>query len=359
MAILTGGGDCPGLNAAIRAVVKTAIHNLGLSHVIGVQDGFAGLIDQRIRKLHYADVSGIITLGGTILGASNRANPFKIPREHKGSVTWEDCSDGVVRYCEKLQIEVLICLGGDGTLGIAQRLSQKGIPVIGIPKTIDNDLLETDVTIGFETAVAKACQAIDTLHSTAQSHHRVMIVETMGRDAGWIALYSGIASGGDIILMPEIPYDLEKVCAIVRERSRRGKRFSILVVAEGARPRGGKPIYQEEMSGPGVDRRLRLGGIGEKIAQDLNRRGIEARYTILGHLLRGGWPTAFDRMLATRLGVEAVCAAADRDFGKMIAWKKGEVIRVSLSQVIRGQRLVPKEDPYLEIARSLNVCLGV
>jgi 6-phosphofructokinase 1 len=359
IAILTGGGDCPGLNAAIRAVVKSTLNELGLNHVIGVQDGFAGLIEQRIRKLRYADVSGIITLGGTVLGASNRANPFKIPRERKGEVTWEDRSDEVVRYCEKLKVEALLCLGGDGTLGIAQKLFQKGVPVIGIPKTIDNDLLGTDVTIGFDTAVAKACQAIDTLHSTAQSHHRVMIVETMGRNAGWIALYSGIASGGDIILIPEIPYDLEKICAVVEERSRRGRRFSILVVAEGARPRGGRQMYQEEMTGPGMDHRFRLGGIAKKIAGDLNRHGVEARYAILGHLLRGGWPSTSDRMLATHLGVEAVRAVADRDFGKMIAWKNGAVARVSLHQVIRGQRLVPKNHPYLEIARFLNVCLGV
>ncbi|MCJ7577563.1 MAG: 6-phosphofructokinase, partial [candidate division Zixibacteria bacterium] len=312
--ILTGGGDCPGLNAAIRAVAKTAIfrhqsHGSCGMEVIGIEDGYEGLIKKKTRKLETKDVSGILTLGGTILGTSNRANPFAYGEEKK------DVSKEVFRNFRNLKLDALVCMGGDGTLHIAHELTQLGMPIVGIPKTIDNDVGATDFTLGFDSAVAVATEAIDNVHSTAESHHRVMIIELMGRYTGWVALYAGVAGGGDIILIPEIPYKIEKICQEVRRRSKFGKRFSIVVMAEGVK----FSVIDRSASG-GEDRELvvarrvkastdpiRLGGVSYKIARQIEElTDVETRVIILGHLQRGGKPTNFDRILATQFGKKAV-----------------------------------------------------
>jgi 6-phosphofructokinase 1 len=273
IAILTGGGDCPGINAVIRAVVKKAILEYGME-VIGVEDGYDGLIHNRHRKLHYDDVSGILTVGGTILGASKISNPYRYAVKAGRRIVFRDVSKKTIRNARALGIDALVCIGGDGTLGIAHRLMRDGIPVVGIPKTIDNDLRGTDVTFGFDTAVAIATEAIDRLHTTAQSHHRIMIVELMGHRAGWIALFAGVAGGGDIILIPEIPYDIKAVAAKVRERNRIGRRFSIVVVAEGAKPKGGDIVVKrmvEKSADP-----VRLGGVGFVLRDRSADRGPRA-----------------------------------------------------------------------------------
>lgn len=350
--IMTGGGDCPGLNAAIRAVAKAAINTYKVPEIVGILDGFEGLMEGKSRRLQYHEVSRIVGWGGTILGTSNRCNPFRV---EKGDGT-VDLSDQVMENCRRWQLDALVVIGGEGTLYITHQFFQKGLPVVGVPKTIDNDIYGTDVAIGFDSAVDNASRAIDRIQTTAESHHRVMIIETMGRNAGWIALHSGLASGADIILIPELPYDLEKISSVVRERNRTGKRFSIIVVAEGAYPAGGSPVYLKKSKGGGG---RRLGGIGRRIADDLSQfPGIEARFTILGHLLRGGGPTASDRMLATRFGVEAMHAVADSDFGKMVAQQQGEVTRVPMEVVSQGQRLIPKDHSLIQIARSLHICFG-
>ena len=251
IAILSGGGDCPGTNAAIRAITKKAILEHGIE-VIGIMDGFDGMIHNHFRTLHYDDVSGIMTLGGTILGTSNISNPYKHSIKKGDSIEFEDASQITIGNIRKLNIDCLVCIGGDGTLGIANRLFRDGIPLVGVPKTIDNDLLGTDITFGFDTAVTIATEGIDRLHTTAQSHHRVMIVEVMGRNAGWIALYAGVAGGADIILIPEIPYDLNVIVERVKERNRKGKRFSIIVVAEGAKPKGGEVVVQRVVKKPQI-----------------------------------------------------------------------------------------------------------
>jgi phosphofructokinase-like protein len=289
--ILTGGGDCPGINAVIRAVAKRAILEHGWE-VVGLEDGFEGLIHRRARPLSYEDVSGILTLGGTILGASKISNPYKYAVGKGGGIIFEDLSAQAVATARDLDLDALVCIGGDGTLGIAFRLMKDGLPIVGVPKTIDNDLRGTDITFGFDSAVAIATEAVDRIHSTAQSHHRVMIVEVMGHKAGWIALYAGVAGGGDIILVPEIPYELAAIEAKVRERQKRGKRFSIIVIAEGAKPKGGETVIKrivERASDP-----VRFGGIGFALAEEIERTtDIETRAVVLGHLQRGGSPTAW------------------------------------------------------------------
>jgi phosphofructokinase-like protein len=354
--ILTGGGDCPGINAVIRAVAKTAIMKFGME-VVGYLDGFWGLIHDKHRSLTFDDVSGILTLGGTILGTSNRANPFRNPREGPEGLTFEDVSDRVMEHYRKQKLGALVVIGGDGSLSIALGLFEKGMPVVGVPKTIDNDLSETDVTFGYATAVYNATEAIDKIHTTAQSHHRVMLVETMGRYAGWIALAAGVASGGDVILIPEIPYDLEVVSEKVRERSRKGKRFSIVVVAEGATPKGGGPIIDrvvEDSTDP-----WRLGGIGRKLAVDIEgKTGLECRVTVLGHLQRGGSPVPSDRILATQFGYEAVRLVVEGRFGHMVALKDSLVVPVEIAKAVAKQKLVPPDHPLILSTKALGVCFG-
>ena len=356
IAILTGGGDCPGINAVIRAVSKKAILESGLE-VVGISDGFEGLMHNRHRILHYDDVSGIINLGGTILGTSNKANPYRCPMKKEGPLEFEDLSQAAIDNFERLEADCLVCIGGDGTLNIAHRLFKDGIPIIGIPKTIDNDIRGTDITFGFDTAVYIATEGLDRVRTTAQSHHRVMIVEVMGRNAGWIALHSGTASGADVVLIPEIPYDLDIVTDKVNIRNRRGKRFTIAVVSEGARPKGGGKVVQrvvEESTDP-----VRLGGIGFVLGSHIEAEtGIETRTVVMGHLQRGGVPTPYDRVLATRLGTRAVDMLLDGSYGYMVGIKGNDLLDVPLEEVARGQRRVPLSDPLIGSARSVGTCFG-
>jgi len=356
IAILTGGGDCPGINAVIRAVAKKAMLEFGMD-VIGIEDGYDGLIHDRHRKLGYNEVSGILTLGGTILGASKISNPYQYALQKGKAIVFKDVSRKAIANFKKLGVDGLVCIGGDGTLGIACRLMKDGIPVIGVPKTIDNDLRGTEITFGFDSAVAFATEAIDRLHSTAQSHHRVMIVEVMGHRSGWIALYAGVAGGGDIILIPEIPYSLEAVLAKVRDRKKKGKRFSIVVVAEGAKPKGGDVVVKkivERSSDP-----VRLGGIGFSLSDQIERAtGTETRAVVLGHLQRGGSPTAHDRILATQLGAMAVELVVLGQFGRMVAVEQGLITSVPLETASGGPRTVPLDHPLIAAARALGTSFG-
>jgi len=356
IAILTGGGDCPGINAVIRAVAKKAILEHGME-VIGVEDGYDGLVRGKCRKLEYNDVSGILTQGGTILGTSNAGNPYHYPVKKGNRLEFQDLSGVAIKNAKQLCIDCLVCIGGDGTMSISNNLFQDGVPIVGIPKTIDNDLKGTDTTFGFDSAVYIATEGIDRLHSTAQSHHRVMIVEVMGRNAGWIALHSGVAGGGDIILIPEIPYDPGIVAAKVKDRNRRGKRFSIVVVSEGARPKGGDVVVRriiKESTDP-----VRLGGIGFVVgAQIEGITGIETRTVVMGHLQRGGPPTPYDRVLATRLGTKAVDLVENGDFGYMVAVKGNALTKVRLQDVAKGQRTVRSNDPLIASARAVGTCFG-
>jgi len=357
IAILTGGGDCPGINAVIRAVAKKAILEEE-AEVIGIEDGYHGMVENRYRILQYDDVSGILTQGGTILGTSKIANPYRYPIKKDGELEFKDLSGVAIKNLKNLEINALICIGGDGTLGIAHKLFKDGIPVIGVPKTIDNDLRGTEITFGFDSALSIATEGIDRIHTTAQSHHRVMIVEVMGHRSGWVALYSGVAGGGDILLIPEIPYEMDIVSDKVKERNKRGKRFSILVVAEGAKPKGGEVVIQrivKESSDP-----IRLGGIGFVLGRQIEElTGLETRTVVMGHLLRGGTPTAFDRVLATRLGVRAMEMVREEKFGYMVGVKGESLIDVPLKEVARGPRRVPLNYPLIKVARSVGISFGV
>src|SRR6187402_524538 len=308
--ILTGGGDAPGLNAVIRAVVKSCIR--ADIECIGLEDSFDGLIyPERSRVLTLKDVTGILRIGGTILGTTNRGNPFIYPIETSDGPV--DYSDRCMSNFQTMGIDALVVIGGDGTLTIAHDFHKRGIPIVGVPKTIDNDIAATTMTFGFDTAVAFATDALDRLHTTAESHHRIMVAEVMGRYAGWIALYAGIGGGADVVLIPEIPFDLTKVAARIRERDAWGARFSIVVVAEGAHPAGGARTVVTAGSAHRVER---LGGVGELVAAELERTcGKEARYVVLGHLQRGGSPTAYDRVLATRFGSFAVDLMLRNEYG--------------------------------------------
>lgn len=353
--ILTGGGDCPGLNAVIRAVVLSAAGGYGWE-VLGVEDGFDGLLNDRIRPLDLDDVRGILTHGGTILGTTNRGNPFAWPVVRNGREEAIDASRTVLDRLEILHLDAMIVIGGDGTLHIASALHQMGAPVVGIPKTIDNDIPGTDVTFGFDTARLTATEAIDKLHTTAESHHRIMVVETMGRNAGWIALESGIAGGANSVLIPEIPFQLEAVERVIEERATRGRRFSIVVVAEGARPVGGAQIYQEA-GAPG--KLPRLGGIGQQVTDGLaEATGRETRCTVLGHLQRGGSPTPFDRLLATRFGVRAVQCVIENQMGMMVALRGQEVLTVPIAEAVATRRQVPTDGELVRAARELGISLG-
>lgn len=355
IAILTGGGDCPGLNAAIRAIVKTAITDYEYE-VFGVYDGYYGLIERQMRNLLFSDVSNILPLGGTILGTSNKVNPFKYWRGGNGDVI--DCSDDVVAYLNEMNIYALFCIGGDGTLTIANQLQKKFPNIIGIPKTIDNDLMATDLTFGFDTACSFVTDALDRLHSTAQSHHRVMVVEVMGRYAGWIALEGGVAGGGDIILIPEIPFKWEAVYDAVLTRVKKGKRFSIVVVSEGAHPDGEDYTVNKTIADSPDP--IRLGGIGKRVADEIEQAtGHESRVTVLGHLQRGGSPSFFDRILATQYGVAAVRLAAEDGFGNMVALRNGEIVPVPLGEAIHSLKLVAKNHPILLAAKSVGTSFGV
>ncbi len=358
LAMLTGGGDCPGLNAVIRAAARSAFA-LGWE-VFGIEDGFEGLLTKQAHQLHPRDVRGIIHLGGTILGTSNRVSPFRVERRRKGAASVDaDRSAEVVRNFKEMGFNALIAIGGDGTLSIALRLAGKGIPVVGVPKTIDNDIECTSVTFGFDTAVSTATDAIDKLHPTAEAHGRVMVVELMGRNAGFIALNSGVAGGADVILIPEIPFDMERVCDKIRERERRrrGGYFSIVVVAEGARSLGGKLHHRSLDEGEAP----RLGGVGQWVAEEIAARtGKETRSLVLGHLQRGGAPTTFDRLLGTRFGAAAVRAVKDGAFETMVALNPPTIVRVPLKDAVGEGRTkrVPLDSDVVLSARGLGISFG-
>jgi ATP-dependent phosphofructokinase / diphosphate-dependent phosphofructokinase len=353
--ILTGGGDCPALNAVIRAAVKTSI-GYGWD-VLGIEEGFDGLVQCKARVLTTASVSGILHLGGTILGTTNAANPFCYPTiGESGKIIECDISDTVVVNFRKLGLDALIVIGGDGTLGIAENFYNKGIPIVGVPKTIDNDLGGTIVTFGFDTAVNTARDALDKLHTTAESHRRVLVVEVMGRNTGWIALESGIAGGADIILIPEIPYDPDKVAHSVMVRERLGKHFSIIVVAEGAFPVGGKPTHAAIGH---AGREPRLGGVGERVASTVTElTGKETRVVVLGHLQRGGPPTTFDRVLGTRFGAAAARLVKKGAFGRMVALIPPDVESVPIREVIGRLKTVPIDHDIIQSARDIGISFG-
>lgn len=353
--ILTGGGDCPALNAVIRAAVKTSI-GYGWE-VVGIEEGFDGLVQCKTRTMTTASVSGILHLGGTILGTTNAANPFSYPTLGEGGKTVErDISDTVVTNFHKLGLDALIVIGGDGTLSIAEKFYNKGIPLVGVPKTIDNDISGTVITFGFDTAVNTARDALDKLHTTAESHRRVLVVEVMGRHAGWIALHSGIAGGADVILIPEIPYDPAKVAHSIMVRERLGKRFSIVVAAEGAFPIGGKPTHTEAKH---AGREQRLGGIGERVASAVTElTGKETRVVILGHLQRGGPPTTFDRVLGTRFGAAAARLIKKGAFGRMVALLPPDVESVPIRDAIGQMKTVPVNNDIIKSAREIGISFG-
>ena len=351
--VLTGGGDAPGLNAVIRAVVKTAT-NAGVT-VIGLEDSFDGLIyPDKSRVLTPKDVTGILRLGGTILGTVNRGNPFAAPIETPHGTF--DYAERVMQMFRQMDLDALVCIGGDGTLAISYEFYKRGIPLVGVPKTIDNDIYGTSSSFGFDTAVSFATDAIDRLHTTAEAHRRIIVVEVMGRYAGWIALHAGIAGGADVILIPEIPYDFGKVVDCLRQRDERGAKFSIVVVAEGARPKDGKLSVVEAAHGGHVER---LGGAAKACGDELARlTGKETRHVVLGHLQRGGAPTAFDRTLATRFGGKAVELVLRGQFGKMVANRPPEVVPVPLGEVVGRMKLVPLDYDLVQTARMMGVSFG-
>lgn len=354
--ILTGGGDAPGLNAVIRAVVKSAIREYELS-VVGFLNGFGGLIKNQVRELSENEVAGILPRGGTILGTTNRDNPFYYPIEKNGEKVFVDVSDRVFENTAIHEVDALVVIGGDGSLSIAKELYDKGMKLIGVPKTIDNDLYATDQTFGFDTALTTATEALDKLHTTAESHHRVMVLEVMGRNAGWIALSAGIAGGADVILLPEIQYDIECVAKKINHRSNQNKKFSIIVVAEGARPIGGDVVIRQRIENSYDP--VRLGGIGQVVARQIEDiTGKESRVTVLGHLQRGGSPTAFDRILSTRYGAAAVNFLMEGRYGHMVCLKGTNIDTVTLEEAARGQRKVPLDIDLVSAARQLGISFG-
>lgn len=338
--ILTGGGDCPGLNAVIRAVVKRGLQ-FGYEFT-GIRDGWKGLLQPNTMKLTREAVSGLLPMGGTILGTS-RTNPFKTEKD----------AQTLLANINELKLDALVCIGGDDTLSVAAKLHQKGIKVVGVPKTIDNDLSGTDFTFGFDTAVSIVTWALDRLHSTTEAHQRVMVVEVMGRHAGWIAVYGGIAGGADVILIPEQPFDIDEVCGYVKGRRDAGKKFSLVVAAEGAYPKqaNGMITKDKELDAFG---HVKLGGVGEFLAKEIEEKtGLESRFVVLGHLQRGGTPTAYDRILATRFGVRAVEMIHENTFGRMVALQGNKIVDVSLEEATSKLKTVD-----LEMFRTAQIFFG-
>ncbi len=354
--ILTGGGDCPGLNAVIRAAAKTLLAR-GVE-VLGFKDGYRGIIEKQWLMLDRPAVSGLLHRGGTILGSNNRDNPFHYPLLNPaGEIEYGDATPILLQHIHELGLDCLIAVGGDGTLSIALELAEKGARVVGVPKTIDNDLAATDQAFGFITAVATATDALDKLHTTAESHHRVMILEVMGRNAGWIALWSGIAGGADVILIPEIPWQICNVAAKIRARQQEGKLFSIIVIAEGTPAPNGKQVVRETIPGSGIPQRL--GGIGEVVRRLVEEEtGVETRVTVLGHIQRGGSPLSPDRILATRFGVAAAELAWKRKFSLMVALKGTSVTAVPLGDATSRPSQVHPDGQMVHTARSVGISLG-
>jgi len=363
IAILTAGGDCPGLNAVVRAVTKGAVRS-GVD-VLGIEDGFLGLIENRARPLKYDDVSNILTSGGTILGTSNKSNPtrFATGKNADGTPRIENVSDRAVKTVRGFDVRDIVVIGGDGSMTVARDFGacarELGLELnfIGVPKTIDNDLFGTDVTFGFQTAVATATDALDKVHSTAASHHRAIFVEVMGRNAGWIALHAGAASGSDVILLPEIPFTLESVYDAIRERSRRGRRYSVICVSEGACPVGGQKIIAH--TDPTSPDPIRLGGIARWLAEKTeDATGVESRYVILGHTQRGGSPIAADRVLGTLFGNHALRLMLTGARNRMAALQNNALMDVALDFAAGRQRLVSADDPLIRASRDVGVVFG-
>jgi len=353
--ILTGGGDAPGLNAVIRAAVKTALNEYGCE-VLGIRNGYDGFLEEDgIMPLGMEEVRGILPRGGTILGAANRGNPYARKVIRNGVEITIDVSDEIIKGIEKQKMDVLLVLGGDGTLRIAHELAQKGVPVIGVPKTIDNDIGGTEITFGFDTALNIATDALDRLHTTAESHHRAMVVELMGRDAGFIALNAGVSGGADVILIPEIPFKFENIMKTIRAREAHGRKFSLLAVSEGAKSDGGEQIFSRKGDEVYVPR---LGGIGQRVAEYIESQGVESRVTVLGHVQRGGTPTAFDRWLATRYGAAAVRLAARGGFDRMVALQRGEIADISLQDAIAVPKRVNVNGDAVITARNIGISFG-
>ena len=359
VAVSTGGGDCPGLNAVIRGLVTTGVMTYGWE-LIGVEDGLVGLMaPNKLTDLTLASVRGILSRGGTILGTTNKGNPFTYPVEEDGKIVETDISDTIVERLERLRIDCLAMIGGDGTMDIANRFSQKGVPVIGIPKTIDNDLAATDFTFGFDTAVNIAMEGLDRLHTTGESHDRVMIMEVMGRHAGHIALTTGVAGGAHVVLVPEIPYRTDAVVDKIRQRNRAGSTYSIVVVAEGAKPVGGDVALIEKA---GVGSVARLGGAGHRLAHALGELApeLEIRVTVLGHIQRGGSPSCFDRILGSRFGVAAAHLIKREGFGRMVCLRGLAIEDVEIEKAVAHMRGLDTESPdaLVATARALGITLG-
>ena len=357
--IMTGGGDAPGLNAVIRAAVKRAIQGYDWQ-VVGSIEAFNGVLDDPMRlvPLDLASVRGLLMRGGTILGTSNTGGPFEFPlRQPDGSYEIVDRSDELIRRLHRIGIDAVVSVGGDGSQRISQALFEKGLPIVGVPKTIDNDLDATEMTFGFQTAVETATEAIDKLHTTAESHDRVMILEVMGRDAGWIALCSGIAGGADTILLPEIPFEVDSIAMHIKRRRKVGSHFAIVVVAEGAFPRGGTALTVKERQ-PGQPNPI-LGGVGTWLGTELEARGFsQTRVCILGHLQRGGIPSPMDRLLATRFGVAAVDLIAEGKFGYMVALRSDDIVSIPIKDAISAYRNVNLDHNLVKTARGLGICFG-
>lgn len=351
--ICTGGGDCPGLNAVIRGAVKHAIGTYGME-IWGIKDSFNGLMSRPydVRKLSGHDVSEILFRGGTILGTTNSGNPFSLKNSNNNQTS--DKSQLVVEAYKDLGLDCIIVVGGDGTQGIGWQLSQVGINVVGIPKTIDNDLIATDLTVGFDTAVEIAADATSRLRSTAESHDRLMILEVMGRHAGHIALHAGVAGGAHIILLPEIPFDYDAIVKKIEERKKMGRYFSVIVVAEGAFPKGGQPVFSKSASGA-----QNLGGIGNQVAHELHARTkIDTRVTVLGHVQRGGTPSSMDRILGTAFGVHAVDLVHQKAYGKIVALQGNQITAINYKDVAGKFRPLDQNDYVLKTAESIGICLG-
>ncbi|HDY65233.1 MAG TPA: 6-phosphofructokinase [Phycisphaerae bacterium] len=353
--IMTGGGDCPGLNAVIRAVAKPAMR-AGLE-VMGIEDGYLGLIENRLRKLDFDDVSNILTVGGTILGSCNKANPasFAVPEGER----WvkRDVRDDVIANVRQAKLDVIVVIGGDGTMSGAGDLIGRGLKFIGVPKTIDNDLWATDITFGHDTAVTTATEALDKVHTTASSHHRVMVVELMGRYAGWLTLRAGVAAGADVILIPEISFDIDKISAHCLQRSRYGKRFTLIAAGEGATLADGQQFvdHMDETSPDPV----RLGGVAKFVADEVTKQsGLESRSMVLGHIQRGGTPTPHDRLLATQFGHHAFKLLTAGQFNEMVIMKDNKLDSVPITEVADKIRTVPLDHPLIEAARSVGASFG-
>ncbi len=354
--ILNGGGDAPGLNAVTRAVVRAAYFRYN-AKVIGIFDGFDGLIwPEKSKELTPFNVRGILPRGGTILGTTNRGNPFKYPMVENGKTVVRDFAQRVIDNIKHMKIDALIVVGGDGTLSIAREFHRRGVPLVGVPKTIDNDLSATDVTFGFDTALHTVTDAIDKIHTTAESHGRVMVIEVMGRDAGWIALEAGVAGGADVVLIPEIPFGLDHVRAKIEARRTAGNRFSLIVVAEGCKLQADDPLWQAQRNAPQFAGKMSIGNlVGTLLGLDGK---LEVRVTVLGHLQRGGSPSPFDRLLSTRLGKAAVDLVAQEQFGRMVCLHGGTISSCTLDEAVGHLKTVPPECDLIQAARAIGTSFG-